>query len=82
MNYCSSICRSGWSVQQNRLFNKVMKILQGDRLAKLSFENVSYCRFFLSNCFHTLVSNFVTDAYHGSHVEMLINTSLLIQIEK
>ncbi len=32
--------RTGWTMQQNRLFNKVMKALQGDRLAKLTYEGV------------------------------------------
>ncbi|XP_064631563.1 KAT8 regulatory NSL complex subunit 3-like [Lineus longissimus] len=32
------ITRTGWTVQQNRLFNKVMKALQSDRLARLAYE--------------------------------------------
>ena len=35
------VFRSGWTPQQNRLFNKVNKALQNDRLARLTYENVS-----------------------------------------
>ncbi|XP_076463994.1 KAT8 regulatory NSL complex subunit 3-like [Babylonia areolata] len=34
------ISKSGWTVQQTRLFTKVMKILQTDRLARLAMESV------------------------------------------
>ena len=32
--------RTGWTMQQNRLFNKVVKALQNDRLARLTYEGV------------------------------------------
>ena len=35
------IFRVGWSVQQLRLFNKVTKALQADKLSKLAYEGVS-----------------------------------------
>ncbi|XP_064599925.1 KAT8 regulatory NSL complex subunit 3-like [Liolophura sinensis] len=36
-----NVTRTGWTLQQNRLFNKVMKILQADRLARLTYEVTS-----------------------------------------
>ncbi|XP_074643172.1 KAT8 regulatory NSL complex subunit 3-like [Tubulanus polymorphus] len=36
-----TVCRTGWSIQQNRLFNKVVKTLQGDRLARLTYRKTS-----------------------------------------
>ncbi|XP_050395234.2 KAT8 regulatory NSL complex subunit 3 [Patella vulgata] len=35
-----NISRTGWTMQQNRLFTKVMKSLQADRQARLTFEGV------------------------------------------
>ncbi|ELU09847.1 hypothetical protein CAPTEDRAFT_172948 [Capitella teleta] len=32
------ITRTGWTIQQNRLFNKVVKVLQTDRLSRLSLQ--------------------------------------------
>lgn len=36
-----SAFRVGWTVQQKRLYNKVMKALHVDRLARLAFDGVS-----------------------------------------
>ncbi|XP_064465855.1 KAT8 regulatory NSL complex subunit 3-like [Ornithodoros turicata] len=36
-----AVSRDGWTNQQNRLFNKIAKILNSDRLAHLSYENVT-----------------------------------------
>lgn len=35
------ISRTGWTLQQNRLFNKIIKALQTDRLARLTYHNTS-----------------------------------------
>lgn len=35
------ISRTGWTLQQNRLFNKIIKALQTDRLARLTYQNTS-----------------------------------------
>ncbi|XP_023933273.1 KAT8 regulatory NSL complex subunit 3 [Lingula anatina] len=33
-----TVTRTGWTLQQNKLFNKVIKILQSDRLSRLAYE--------------------------------------------
>ncbi|KAK3095377.1 hypothetical protein FSP39_013964 [Pinctada imbricata] len=35
------ITRTGWTIQQNRLFNKVIKALQSDRLARLTYHGTN-----------------------------------------
>lgn len=45
------VCRTGWTQQQNRLYCKVVKILNSDRLARLAFAGV--CWWFCSSSFLT-----------------------------